>query len=142
MATNPDIGPGYETTDVKVSIINKFLVGLYALMAFGIVVAVAVFALLQLRDTEIYEEMNPTVMQKTRQVPPAPLLQVQNQTDLDQYRAVEERKLHSYGWADKNAKVVRLPVERAIELVAERGLPVFEGDGEAAAAPQQPREGQ
>ena len=31
--------------------------------------------------------------------------------------------LHEYGWVDKNAGVVRIPIERAIDVLAERGLP-------------------
>ena len=31
--------------------------------------------------------------------------------------------LEHYGWVDKNAGVVRIPVERAIDVLAEKGLP-------------------
>jgi hypothetical protein len=35
----------------------------------------------------------------------------------------EEKTLHSYGWVDQRAGVVRIPIDRAMELVAQRGLP-------------------
>jgi hypothetical protein len=45
-------------------------------------------------------------------------------------RAEEQEKLSSYGWVEPNAGVVRIPVERAMELLAERGLPTREGNRE------------
>ena len=38
-------------------------------------------------------------------------------------RGEEARLLEHYSWIDKNAGTVRIPVSRAIELLAEKGLP-------------------
>jgi hypothetical protein len=38
-------------------------------------------------------------------------------------RAWEDEQLHGYAWVDKGSGAVRIPIERAIEIVAERGLP-------------------
>jgi hypothetical protein len=46
-------------------------------------------------------------------------------------RAEEEAWFHSYGWLDKDAGLVRIPIDRAMSLIAERGLPV----GEPTATP-------
>ena len=43
--------------------------------------------------------------------------------ELDRVRHEEAERLESYGWVDQNAGVARIPVERAIEVVAARGLP-------------------
>ena len=56
------------------------------------------------------------------QVPP-PQLQTNPAADLATLRAQEDGKLHSYGWVDRNAGIIRIPIERAIELTADRGLP-------------------
>jgi hypothetical protein len=32
--------------------------------------------------------------------------------------------LSSYGWLDRNAGVVRIPIDRAMKMTVERGLPV------------------
>ena len=45
---------------------------------------------------------------------------------LKDFRAREEAILNSYGWADPNAGTVRIPIQRAKELLLERGLPVRE----------------
>jgi hypothetical protein len=54
--------------------------------------------------------------------PPAPRLQVDPKADLDRLRAEERERLSTYGWADRERRIARIPVERAMELLAERGL--------------------
>jgi hypothetical protein len=62
-------------------------------------------------------------MEAQRVLPPAPRLQVTTAVDIEQLRQREEQALTTYGWVDKNAGVVRIPVSRAIDLIVERGLP-------------------
>ena len=57
---------------------------------------------------------------------PAPVLQPDPVADLDQFRTRLDEHLHSYGWVDQKAGVVHIPIERAMELVAQQGLPVRE----------------
>jgi hypothetical protein len=54
---------------------------------------------------------------------PPPRLQVDPAADLLRLRSDEQKRLTGYGWADPDHHLVRLPIERAIELTAERGLP-------------------
>lgn len=42
---------------------------------------------------------------------------------LSEFRKAEDSALHTYGWVNEGAGVVRLPIDRAKELVLERGLP-------------------
>ena len=58
--------------------------------------------------------------------PPAPRLQSDPAGELAQHRALEARRTEEYAWIDRPAGVVRVPVERAMELLLERGLPVAE----------------
>jgi hypothetical protein len=51
-----------------------------------------------------------------------PKLQVDPAQDINQLREEENRKLSTYGWVDKNKGVVRIPIEQAIRIVADRGL--------------------
>lgn len=60
------------------------------------------------------------------QVPPAPHLQVSSGQDLLELHAKESTALTSYRWINKDQGVVGIPVEKAIELLAQRGLPVRE----------------
>lgn len=72
-------------------------------------------------------QMNALTTVARRELPPEPRLQVDPILDIQALRAAEKKVLETYGWIDKSAGVVRLPIERAIELTAERGLPTRAG---------------
>lgn len=54
---------------------------------------------------------------------PAPRLEVKSGANLAELRAAEDVDLNSYGWVDRNAGTVRIPIDRAMQLILERGLP-------------------
>ena len=54
----------------------------------------------------------------------APLLEVDERNQLQKFVLDQEKQLHSYGWVDQKAGVAHIPIDRAMELLAERGLPV------------------
>jgi hypothetical protein len=58
-----------------------------------------------------------------RQLPPMPRLQPAPITDLKDMRAAEDQILKGYGWVDQAHGVTRIPIDRAMELLAQRGLP-------------------
>ena len=72
-----------------------------------------------------------------RPMPPPPRLQTYPFQDVKDLRQEERRLLETYEWVDRNAGVVRIPVDRAIEVLAEKGLP-YRKPGEAAAPPAAP----
>lgn len=114
-----------------------------------IVVAAVALALLCLAATWVagrltrgFEEARPGgtthPLAPERQVPPEPRLQHDARTDLRAYVARQDELAGSYGWIDRDARVVRIPLQRALELVAEEGLPAraqagTEGAGTEAA---------
>lgn len=56
---------------------------------------------------------------------PSPRLQVDPRQDLEQLRTHETDLLGSYGWVDRDAGIVRIPIDRAIDIVSQKGLPDF-----------------
>lgn len=58
------------------------------------------------------------------QQPPGPTLLTDEPSNLRTFRQAEEAALTTYGWVDKNAGTMRIPIDRAKELLLERGLPV------------------
>jgi hypothetical protein len=54
---------------------------------------------------------------------PEPDLQVASSRDYQEVRAAEEAQLHSYRWVDRDAGIAAIPIERAMEILASRGLP-------------------
>lgn len=55
--------------------------------------------------------------------PPPPRLQTHVSAELATLRAAETAQLSGYAWADRPAGTVRIPIDRALALIAERGLP-------------------
>jgi hypothetical protein len=50
------------------------------------------------------------------------------------FRRGEEAYLHSYGWQNKEAGIVHIPIEEAMRLTVERGLPARPQDAPAVGA--------
>jgi len=76
---------------------------------------------------------------------PQPQLELNERTELNDIRLREEDTLSTYGWVDQKAGVVRIPVDRAMDLLIQRGLPVrgqsAAGDASAQTAPAQKMKG-
>ena len=71
-------------------------------------------------DTQLSPLANPD------QLPPTPRLEVASGQYLRELRAREVTSLKGYYWVNKDLGVVGIPVERAIEILAQRGLPARE----------------
>ena len=112
---------GHETTDADVKPILRFLFGLFALIVVAMFAMTFFFDFLQQRYQQAAGEVSPLV--DTRQIPPNPRLQVKPSDELQEVHNWEDQRLHSYGWVDKEAGVFRIPIDRAMEIVAESGLP-------------------
>src|SRR5262249_51448205 len=65
----------------------------------------------------------PLAAQQENRLPPEPRLQTNPRQDLSDLRSQEDQILGSYGWVDKNAGTVRIPIDQAMKLALERGLP-------------------
>ena len=61
-----------------------------------------------------------------RIVPPpgTPRLQAHPDTDLQGYLKEQHKILDSYGWVDRKNGVVRIPIQRAMNILLQQGLPV------------------
>jgi hypothetical protein len=51
-------------------------------------------------------------------------LQVNPRQEFLQFRAEQEKSLESYAWENRAAGTVRVPIERAMELLLQKGVPV------------------
>lgn len=68
--------------------------------------------------------------------PPAPRLQVTPRADLAALHAREAEELATAGWVDRAHGVVRIPLRRAMEITAARGLPGWPQPPAAASRPR------
>ena len=46
-----------------------------------------------------------------------------------------KRRLETYGWIDRKNGIIRIPIERASELIARQGLPSRQGKPPAFSSP-------
>jgi hypothetical protein len=56
-------------------------------------------------------------------LPPAPRLQQFPRAELEQFHQDEESQLQRYGWMNRDVGSVHIPIEEAMRLVVEAGLP-------------------
>ncbi|MGH7824002.1 MAG: hypothetical protein ACREQ7_02310 [Candidatus Binatia bacterium] len=116
---NPDVS--HEQSDVNIRWILGFGIGL--IITIG-AVQIGLYWLLdyqEKRSARSAPAVSALIVEE--QIPSPPNLQVSPRADLDKMRAAEEKELQTYGWVDQDKKIVRIPIDRAIELLAERGLP-------------------
>jgi hypothetical protein len=68
--------------------------------------------------------------------PPAPRLQIQPKIDLERLRSYEYGRRDTFGWADRDRQIGRIPIEKAMQLLAERGLPGWPSGPSSNSAPR------
>jgi len=112
----------HEESDVNIRAIFGFGA---ALVAVGVVVHVLVLLLFNFFDARATPQGQAAYPLAVGQEDhrPEPRLQEHPREDLAALRDREDEALRSYGWVDRNAGVVRIPIERAMALTLERGLP-------------------
>ena len=112
---------GHETTDAKARPIALFEVTLllWVVLAFGLMTAL--FYYFTHREARLDQSRSP--LAEGRRLPPEPRLQAEPATDLKRLRAEEDARLGGYSWVDEGEQLVRIPIERAMDVVADRGLP-------------------
>ncbi len=68
-------------------------------------------------------EIPPMIAASLARTPPEPRLEPYPLAPRAKLRAEEDAILTTYGWVDKDRGLVRVPIDRAMELLVERGLP-------------------
>ena len=129
-------GSTYEHTDASIGIIVRFLLWL-AVSAVVIHVGLGfMYAALINRSMETGQQRYPLAATQEQRLPPAPRLQQFPANDIYEFRLGEEALLRGYGWMNREAGVVHIPIEEAMRLTVERGLlPHAPGRAEAPPTP-------
>lgn len=124
-------GAKHEHTDIDVAFGYKFALWLAAamLLSFAIVYGVFAFFQRQERVADVAAQTFPLAAQHESAEPverqrPTPALQTEPFRDIHSLRQGEAEKLNSYGWIDKEGGIARIPIDRAMEVLLQKGLPV------------------
>jgi hypothetical protein len=112
---------GYEKRDANLPVLLKMGIGLAVLI---------VVAFVSMKFTlDYFQKVQPlgapsSPLESGRALPPGPRLQALPHQELSDYCRVQQENVTSYRWVDEQNGVVQIPVDRAMELVLEQGLPV------------------
>jgi hypothetical protein len=122
----PPTGQGHEGYEVQLRPV--VLSGVVLVLSIVLVFVMMGWLFNTLMTRQAARDVAPSPLARTRPALPAePRLQVAPAQELQQLHADEEAALQSYGWINQAAGIVRIPIERAMDLVYERGLPVRPG---------------
>ncbi len=113
-------GDSYERTDAHIGALLQFAFWLAVVIvasALGMKWMFAYFARVQTLGPPA------SPFENVRVLPPNPKLQVVPRAELEGYREADRELLTTYGWVDKHNGVVRIPIDRAMDLVLQRGFP-------------------
>ena len=127
----------YERRDIPISVVVYFLIGLAVAAIMVHFLIAGLYDYLDKRTAASQAPVSPMVKasKDTRKLStnyqdylkqnfPSPQLEIDERTQLNKIRLEEEQTLATYGYVDQKAGVVRIPIERAMDLIAQRGLPV------------------
>jgi hypothetical protein len=141
---------GFEHEDLSASSVFYFLAGLALL---GLVIYLIVFGMYRFLDNYERAHQPPlspmvtpqadtrTFTHENVQAFPQPRLEENERLQLRPFIEDQDRKLATYDWVDKDAGTVRIPIDRAMELIVQRGLPV-RPEGSSAAQTSAPEKKQ
>jgi hypothetical protein len=116
----------HEESDVNVSAIMRYGVGLVVIAAVAHVFLWWLLGVYQRQDAAAQTQVYPMAAGQQDRLPPAPRLQQNPQEELHDLRARQKALLEGYSWANKEAGIARIPIEDAMAIVVERGLPTRE----------------
>lgn len=112
---------GHEPEAVPARAVFWWSVGLVGLVGLALVLAAALAQFL-LTPEPARRDALPNLEVQT--VPTEPQLQPRPARELQTLRAAEDEVLETYGWVDRQQGLARIPIDRAMELLAEKGLPM------------------
>ncbi len=123
------IAAGYERRDLSVRGIIIFgIVFVLALVAIGAAITLGMTTATG-RAPNVQSPPQGLANAPQPTLPPQPALEALPGVQYDQFLAAETKMLNSYGWVDQKAGIVRIPIDRAMDLLLQKGLPTRPATG-------------
>jgi hypothetical protein len=125
----PGHGVAVEPDHVSTKIVVTFGI---VVMLMGIAAAVLMAALFRTLDRGAEKKDEKLIAaagleRRESAPPPLPRLQIYPVKHWKDFQAAERERLTTYGWMDRGTGAVHIPIDRAIELTAERGVAPLPG---------------
>ncbi len=103
---------------------GAFLTGLGVIVGVWIIIGLLFFFFSFLRHYKAEASLPPLpIAEHGNPLPPEPRLQSSPPQDLKALRARENWEMNHYYWIDKDKGKVAIPIEQAMQIVAQRGIP-------------------
>lgn len=120
--TNPEMR--HEHRDVNVWAVGKVGIALILTTIASLVLMFGLFRYFEVRENEAQIPPASTTTPPSKLPPEPNLMFNQNESgNLQDIRAEEDKMVNGYGWVDQAHGIARIPVDRAIDLIAQRGFP-------------------
>lgn len=142
-------GEGFEPEDLSPQGVLYFMVGLAVVGIVIYFIVLGMYRLLDSYDRRHQPPLNPmavttgvdpqtmTARQIQDQIQKTfakPVLEYSERTQFTEEVEKQDKALESYDWVDQKNGIVRIPIEQAMDRVAQRGLPVLPQGEDARAA--------
>jgi hypothetical protein len=111
-------GAGHEKREVDVRFI---VVSLIVLLIGTFLACLLVVGIFQFFHTTYKPDV--AAKESPQVIPPEPRIEEKPWQQLITVRAREDHVLNSYAWVDQKEGTVRVPIDRAIDLLSQKGLP-------------------
>jgi hypothetical protein len=125
VATNVDersIEAGFEEHDVSARKLFYFFV--FIAVSLGLISGAVLWLFGGFAVSDRPAAAVPQTFQNVRELPPPPRVQADPEADIVRYKNSQQDTLDTYGWVNREQGIVRIPIERAMQLTVQRGLPV------------------
>jgi hypothetical protein len=118
----------HETTDAHFKRVLVTGFGLLGIMVAGMLISLGAYLFFKGRTAS--PGSVPVTFEHVREenLPPKPVLQADPSVALKEMRRMEDSVLASYAWSRKDSGLVQVPIERAMELLVQKGLSVQSAD--------------
>lgn len=112
---------GHEQSDLSIRVLFTGLLVLVVVTVLAVWAMSVMFGMLEERQVDRLAPISPLV--ETGVVAPEPRLETSPREVRDRIDALRDMQGTTYTWLDRRAGIARIPVSRAMEILAERGLP-------------------
>jgi len=121
--SNPEMR--HEHRDVNIWAVGKVGIALILTTIASLLLIFGVFRYFEVRENAAQIPPASTTTLNPNNLPPEPNLMFNEHeaTNQQDFRAEEDKLVNGYSWVDQAHGIVRIPIERAMDLAIQRGFP-------------------
>lgn len=134
--TNAPETLGYEPNKIDIRFAISLIVGIVLVVVLGLWLMSVYFQLLASDGPAVPANPVADSLRRIGQQNVEPILDPGKRQQLEELRAGEKTLMQKYEWIDESAGIARIPIDRAMEILAKKRLPVRDLSGGGAGRDQ------